>query len=104
VAEEHAAHLRGLVLQREIEVSRWRPRAAGNLAADPEQPQVTLEQETRRGDEARDRHDGRGRTRRRCRRVFDLGRYGRRKRSGVEEIAFWRAVIVHLDAFRDTLG
>jgi len=59
VAEEHAAHLRARVLQREVEMSGGRACDARDLAADPDEPQMTFHEEPRRRHEPRHRHDRR---------------------------------------------
>ena len=64
VAEEHAAHLRARVLQVEIAVARRRAGEVGDLARDPDQPDVALQQQADGGDETRHRKDGVGARRR----------------------------------------
>jgi len=81
VAEEHAADLRGCVLQREVEVAGRGARAPGRLTADPCEADVALEPHPRVRDEARNGDDRR--------------RASTRRYRVAEQVRFAHCIIIH---------
>ena len=73
VAEEHALHLSRGVLELEVQMARRRALAIRDLARDPGEPELTLEQQPRRGHQQRNRQHRR-------RRIGSIARSGWHRR------------------------